>query len=67
MDFRFYFQILPGQWLGVILDIPYWGFRVFSSFLPNKNSKGVFSSDLKMDAINLCPITGSRVTAFFGE
>ena len=30
-------------------------FRVFSPFLPNKNRLGVFSSDLKMDPLNLYP------------
>ena len=38
MDFPLYFQIWPGQWEGVILEIPYGVFRVFSpSNLPPSN------------------------------
>ena len=42
MDFPLYFQILLGQWQGVILEIPYGCFRVFSPFLPNKHRQGGF-------------------------
>ena len=42
MDFPLYFQILLGQWQGVILEIPYRCFRVFSPFLPNKLRLGGF-------------------------
>ena len=55
MDFPLYFQILLGKWQGVILEIPYGCFRVFSPFLPNKHRQGGFSSDLKMDPLNLYP------------
>ena len=33
IDFPLYFKILHGQWEGVILEIPYGLFRVFSTFL----------------------------------
>ena len=42
MDSPLYFQILLGHWPGVILEIPYGCFRVFSAFLPNKHRLGVF-------------------------
>ena len=42
MDFLLYFQILLGQWQGVILKITYGCFRVISPFLPNKHRLGVF-------------------------
>ena len=42
MDFPLYFQILLGQWQGVILKIPYGCFVVFSPFLPNKHRLGGF-------------------------
>ena len=38
MDFLLHFQILLGQWQGVILEI----FRVFSPFVPKKNCQGGF-------------------------
>ena len=40
MDFPLYFQILLGQWEGVILEIQYGLFRVFSQFLPKKSCQG---------------------------
>ena len=40
MDFPLYFQILLGQWEGVILEIHYELFRVFSLFLPKKSRQG---------------------------
>ena len=55
MDLTLYFQILLGQWQGVILEIPIGCFRVFRPFLPNKQCQGGFSSDLKMDPLNLYP------------
>ena len=37
-----YFQILLGHWQGVILQIPYGCFGVFSPFLPNKHRMAGF-------------------------
>ena len=42
VDFPLYFQILLGQWPGVILEIPYGCFQVSSPFLPDKHRLGVF-------------------------
>ena len=57
-----YFQILLDQWQGVILEIPYWCFGVFSPFLPNKQPRVVFfKSDLKFDPLNLYPVHGDIV------
>ena len=38
MDFPLYFQILLGQWEGVILEILYGLFRDFSSLFLRKNT-----------------------------
>ena len=40
MDFPLFFQILLRQWQGVILEMPYGCFRVFSPFLPIKHRQG---------------------------
>jgi hypothetical protein len=39
-DLTLYFQILLGKWEGVILEIYYVLFRVFSPFLPKKSRQG---------------------------
>ena len=55
MDFPFYFQIMLGQWKGVILEIPYGCFRVFSPFLPNKHRQGGFFLKFKDGPSKLIP------------
>ena len=40
MDFPLYFKIMLGQWEGVILDMQYGLFRVFSQFLPKLDGVG---------------------------
>ena len=57
MDFPFYFQILLGQWQGVISDIPYGLFRIFSPFLPTKNCQGGFFFRFEHGSSKLIPYT----------
>ena len=56
MDLSLNFQILLGQWEGVILKIQYELFRVFSPFLPKKNHARVVKfSYLNFEPLNLYP------------
>ena len=60
MDFQLYFQILFAQWQGVILEIPYGCFRVLLPFYPINTARLFFSSNLKIDPLNLYPKFGSE-------
>ena len=60
MDFPFYFQIMLGQWKGVILEIPYGCFRVVSPFLPNKHRQGGFFFRFKNGPSKLIPFKRSH-------
>ena len=55
MDFLLYFQILLGQWQGVILEIHMGVLEFLVPFYPINTALVIFSSDLKMDPLNLYP------------
>ena len=57
IDFTVNFQILFGQWEGVILEIQYRLLRIVCLFLPLKNHTGVvIFSYLNIAPLNLYPI-----------